>query len=43
MIDRYIIKMAPAMRHKEIVKQFFALAGLTSEQINQLSRMKSED
>jgi hypothetical protein len=28
MIDRYIIKMAPAMRHKEVVKQIAALAGL---------------
>ncbi len=42
MIDRYTIKMAPAVSHKDIMKNFDAGAGLTPDQTNQLTKVKAK-
>jgi len=42
MIDRYAIKMAPAMSHPEIMKQFAAGAGPTPDQTSALSKVKAK-
>src|SRR5258708_3204874 len=42
MIDRYTIKMAPAVSHKDIMKNFDAGAGLTPDHTNQLTKVKAK-
>lgn len=40
MIDHYTIKLAPAVSHKEIMKQFQDGAGPGPEKLGQLSKVK---
>jgi hypothetical protein len=42
MIDRYTIKMAPAVSRKDIMKNFDAGTGLTPDQTNQLTKVKAK-
>jgi hypothetical protein len=42
MIDRYTIKMAPAISHAELMKQFQTGAAPTPDQVNQLSKLKAK-
>jgi hypothetical protein len=40
MIDHYTIKAAPAVSHKEIMKQLESGAGITPEHTNKLTKVK---
>lgn len=39
-IERYTIKAAPAVSHKEIMKQFESGAGITPDRTNELTKVK---